>query len=196
MAEGTALEHLAAIVVEGLAAGKAVEIDGLGVFYPAAKSWFRFEPYTQPRVFVAYAKEDREPAVRLYDRLEQCGFRPWMDIRKLLPGQNWPRAIESAIEISDFFVACFSRTSAGKRSGFQAELRYALDCARRAPLDEIYMVPVRLDACRVPRAIRREIQYVDLFPDWEAGIQVLLNALEAEWQRRKTAREAAPDGLR
>jgi len=37
--------------------------------------------------------------------------------------------------------------------GFQAEIRYALDCARRIPLDEIFVVPVRLDACRVPRSI-------------------------------------------
>jgi len=182
---GSALEHLTAVVVKGLAAGKAVEIDGLGVFLPDTQRWFRFEPYTQPQVFIAYALEDREFATRLYNQLESSGFRPWMDTRKLLPGQNWPRAIENAIEISDFFVACFSRVSAKRRSGFQAELRYALDCARRAPLDEIFMVPVRLDDCRVPRAIQREIQYVDLFPDWDAGATVLMRAMEKEWKRRR-----------
>ena len=191
MTEDPSLQQLADVVLRGLAAGKAVEIDGLGVFHPAPDRWFRFEPYSGPMVFLAYAKEDREFAARLYEELEARGFRPWMDVRKLLPGQNWPRAIENAIEISDFFVACFSRTSVSKRSGFQAELRYALDCARRAPLDEIYMVPVRLDACRVPRAIQREIQYVDLFPDWDAGMQALVNAMEAERKRRKDAREIA-----
>ena len=112
------------------------------------------------------------------------GFNPWMDIRKLLPGQNWPRAIENAIEIADFFVACFSSTSVNKRGGFQAEIRYALDCARRAPLDDIFMVPVRLDACRVPRAIQREIQYLDLYPDWPKGVRRLAATLQTEWLRR------------
>jgi hypothetical protein len=187
VAEDSALKHLTAVVVNGLAAGKAVEIDGLGVFYPDAQSWFRFEPCTRPRVFIAYAKEDAASASRLYGALEALGFQPWMDARKLLPGQNWPRAIESAIEVSDFFVACFSHTSARKRGGFQAEIRYALDCARRAPLDEIFMVPVRLDACRVPPVIQREIQYVDLFPDWDAGVARLADTLRAEWRSRTAA---------
>ena len=187
MPEHSALEQFTAEVVNGLAAGKAVEIDGLGVFYPDAESWFRFEPCTRPQVFIAYAKEDAALATRLYAGIESLGFRPWMDTRKLLPGQNWPRAIESAIEVSDFFVACFSRTSAGKRGGFQAELRYALECARRAPLEDIFIVPVRLDACRVPRAIQREIQYLDLFPDWERGIARLAGTLRNEWLRRAAA---------
>jgi hypothetical protein len=33
--------------------------------------------------------------------LEAARFNAWMDVRKLLPGQNWPRAIESAGENSD-----------------------------------------------------------------------------------------------
>jgi hypothetical protein len=39
--------------------------------------------------------------------------------------------------------------------GFQAEIRYALDCARQLPPDEIFIVPVRLDGCPVPRSIQR-----------------------------------------
>ena len=97
-----------------------------------------------------------------------------MDVRRLLPGQNWPRAIESAIETSSFFVACFSTRSVNQWGGFQAEIRYALDCARRVPLDDIFVVPVRLDACRVPRSIQRELQYIDLFPDWERGVRRLV----------------------
>ena len=103
---------------------------------------------------------------------------------KLLPGQNWPRAIESAIETSDFFIACFSENSVGKRGGFQAEIRYALDCARRVPLDEIFLVPVRLDDCRVPRPIRNELQYIDLFPDWTLGVRRLIGLLLREAPRR------------
>ena len=169
--DSPALE-LAQIVVRALSRGAAVEIDGLGVFYPDAADGCRFEP-TLPQVFLAYVEEDRKTVEWLYGALEAEGFSPWIDVRKLLPGQNWPRAIEGAIESSDFFVACFSSRSVNKRGGFQAEIRYALDCARHVPLDEIFIVPVRLDCCSVPRVVQRELQYIDLFPDWDRGVRRL-----------------------
>jgi hypothetical protein len=174
---GVLAEQLANVVISGLAAGQTVEIDGLGTFYPDEANGFRFEPRRQAQVFIAYVIEDAAAAGLLCDALESEGFSVWMDVRKLLPGQNWPRAIESAIETSDFFVACFSTNSVNKRGGFQAEVRYALDCARRMPLDAIFVAPVRLDECRVPRSIQRELQYVDLFPDWPRGVRRLAQTL-------------------
>lgn len=168
--------ELAQIVVRALSRGTAVEIDGLGVFYPDAVNGCRFEPRL-PQVFLAYVEEDRQIAEWLYEALEADGFSPWMDVRKLLPGQNWPRSIEAAIENSDFFVACFSTRSVSKRGGFQAEIRYALDCARRLPLDETFVIPVRLDCCRVPRAVQSELQYIDIFPDAARGMRRLTAAL-------------------
>jgi TIR domain-containing protein len=176
-------EHLAQIVIRGVSAGREVEIDGLGTFYPDPRG-FRFEP-PPPRIFLAYGREDLETVSQLYDHLQACGFGPWMDVRRLLPGQNWPRAIENAIEGADFFMPCFSARSVGKKGGFQAELRYALDCARRIPLDNIYLVPVRLDDCKVPGVIQREFQYVDLFPDWSRGLFRLTTALRREMERRR-----------
>ena len=172
---------LGELVAHSVAAGKEVEIEPLGVFYPDSALGMRFEPRVAPQVFVAYVKEDQAAAEWLYDALSQKGFSPWMDVRKLLPGQNWPRAIENAIESSDFFVACYSSNSVRKRGGFQAEIRYALDCARRVPLDDIFVVPVRLDDCGVPRAVQREVQWVDLFPDRVRGLRRLVTAL-----RRRT----------
>jgi hypothetical protein len=162
-------KQVARIVMRGIAAGKTVEIDGLGVFHPHPTEGFRFEPRALPQVFIAYVKEEGATAARLYREFEAAGFSPWMDVQKLLAGQNWPRAIETAIDASDFFVACFSSKSVRKKGGFQAEIRYALDCARQVPLDEIFIVPVRLDECAVPRSIGHELQYIDLFPDRASG---------------------------
>ena len=180
-----ATRDVAQVVARGLAAGKIVEIDGLGIFYPDARLGLRFEPQSMPQVFLAYVKEDETRCARLYFELEAAGFSPWMDMRKLLPGQNWPRAIQSAIETSDFFVACFSSNSVSKHGEFQAEIRYALDCARRVPLDQIFIVPVRLDACDVPRAVQAEFQWIDLFPGWNRGVAVLKSMVRCEMSRRK-----------
>ena len=188
MADLGSAAQVANVVVRGLLAGKPVEIDGLGVFYPDAERFFRFEARCTPKVFIAYVVEDAWLAERLFDALEAAGLVPWMDRRKLLPGQNWPRAIENAIETSDFFIACFSERSVAKKGGFQAEIRYALDCARELPLDDIFMVPVRFGQCRVPRAIQRRYQYVDLLPDWQTGVEQLVGTLRKEVERRRRAR--------
>jgi hypothetical protein len=162
-----------------------VEIDGLGTFYSDARLGFPFRATGPPQIFLAYVKEDETQVARLYSVLEAAGFSPWIDVRKLLPGQNWPRAIQQAIETSDFFLACFSSHSVRKRGGFQAEIRYALDCARQVPLDQIFLVPVRHDACEVPRAVQAEFQWVDLFPDWSRGIAVLTAMIRCEIKKCK-----------
>jgi hypothetical protein len=178
-------EYLAQLVRRCLDEGKSVEIDGLGVFHRDSAGSYNFVPRSQPKVFLGYVEEDLALVDLLYENLEAHGFAPWLDRRKLLPGQNWPRAIEEAIETSDFFVACFSHLSVRKRGSFQSEIRYALDCAGRVPLDETYLIPVRLDDCRVPWRIRREIQYIDLFPDWGRGVRRILSVIEKQLRKRR-----------
>ncbi len=118
---------VAEVVRVCLEEGLPVEIDGIGVFRNAEDGGFVFIPETRPRIFLAYAAEDQHTVERLYDDLESLGFDPWMDRRKLLPGQNWPDSIRRTIEVSDYFLACFSESSVRKRGHFQAELRLALE---------------------------------------------------------------------
>ncbi len=163
-------EDLAGIICRSLQRSPAVEIDGLGVFARDSFGRISFRDGNLPRVFIAYAVEDSDVADKLYSCLEARGCSPWLDRRKLLPGQDWPRRIQDAIENSDFFIGCFSSISVSKRGGFQVEVRQALECARKIPLDDVFLIPARLNDCKVPQRIQREFQYVDLFPDWEAGI--------------------------
>ena len=172
-------EVVRAIIQEG----GVIDLDGLGRFVPGSNGHPRFVAETRPRIFIAYVEENRLEAVRLYRSFEDAGYDPWLDSKKLLPGQNWPRAIEEAIDTADFFVPCFSQLSVRKKGTFQAEIRYAMDCARRVPLDDTYLIPTRLDDCSVPRSITREIQYIDLFPDWDRGVKQVLSVLAK--QRRK-----------
>jgi len=173
-------ELFAHLVSEALKHGARVEIDGLGTFHRDSGNHYRFERKALPKVFIAYAHEDAAAAEKLFDAFTASGFDPWMDRRKLLPGQNWPRAIQYALETSDFVVTCFSTNSVTKKGGFQAEIRYALDCGSRIPLDEIYLIPVRLDECRVPARIQREVQWVDLFPNWKRGFQRVLKIMRSK----------------
>jgi TIR domain len=157
--------------------GASIEIDGLGSFKIDSSNRVIFEPTGRIRVFLAYAEEDGPDVKRLFTALQNAGFEPWMDKEKLLPGQNWPRAIERAIDLSEFFIGCFSRRSVAKRGHFQCELEYALNVASRVPSEEIFFLPVRLNNCEVPRDIANKVQHVDLFPDWERGVGELLKSM-------------------
>ena len=180
--------HVARILRRALEHGASVEIDGLGTFSPGSKHGFRFVAQTQPRVFIAYVQEDLAFAGKLYSVFEQNGFRPWLDKQRLLPGQNWPRAIETAIQTSDFFVACFSRRAISRRGSFHSELRYALFCAAKVPLDEIFLIPLRLDDCVVPKSISKQTQYLDLFPNWKGGVKRLIAVMKRQNELRRHKR--------
>jgi hypothetical protein len=171
--------------------GAPVVIDGVGAFWLNTESEVEFQPEPALRVFIAYASEDKEPAGRLYAALKRHGFAPWRDKEQLLPGQNWPRAIERAIGLSDFFIACVSKNSIVKRGYFRSELRFAIDLARRVRVNDVFVIPARLDKCRMPAVIGDETQYVDLFSDWERGIAKLIRAMRREANRRQQRLELA-----
>lgn len=179
--------RIARIIRQALKEGHTIDIEGFGKFRPADIG-FDFVPETRPRIFIAYVGEDLRKVRRLYRDLKKHGYQPWMDKENLLPGQNWPRSIERAIEVSDFFIACFSKRSVPKRGVFQSELRYALDCAARLPLDEIFVIPVRLDDCAPPERIARQLQHVDLFGNWSAGLAQLRRTIDEECARRRRQR--------
>lgn len=177
------IERVSSLIARALRSGKTVDVDGLGRFESGVDGKPEFIAQQAPQVFIAYVVEDFDLAKRVFDALRDAGCSPWLDKEKLLPGQNWPRAIERAIEIADAFVPCFSSRSIAKRGPFQAELRYALDCARRRPLDDSFVIPVRLEKCDVPRRIRDQVQYVDLFPDWQRGMRKLIRAVKHTGRR-------------
>lgn len=178
----TPREQILEIVRRALDRGRRVEIDGLGTFRSTRRGEervYELIPQTKPQVFVAYVEEDLALARRLREELAAAGCAPWLDKDELLPGQDWPRAIRRAVELSDAFVACFSRRSMVKHGQFHNELRWALECARLRPLEGMFLVPVRFETCAVPRRIAEQVQYVDLFPDWDAGMKKVVRALRA-----------------
>jgi hypothetical protein len=170
--------------------GQPVELEGLGVFFQDADTGMHFVANTAPRVFIAYAIEDLAAASRLYADLTAAGMSPWLDRHKLLPGQAWSKCIDRAIKNSDFFIACFSTISAVKKGQFPYEIRCALKWAERMPLDDEFLIPIRLDRCSVPRVISEQTQCLDMFPDWDRGLSQLIASIRAEMLARRTRRAA------
>lgn len=134
------------------------------------------------QVFLSYAREDRETVEILYQNLSAAGFKPWMDTRDILPGEVWMESIRSAIEHSDFFLACLSPNSVNKRGVLQREFKAALDTWQGMLESDIYFIPVKLADCTVPEGMRK-FQWVDLFES--DGFLRLEEALRKGSQQRR-----------
>lgn len=117
------------------------------------------------RVFLCHASQDKPVVRELYQRLLAEGWiDPWLDQEKLLPGQDWDLEIEKAVESADAVIACLSSRSVSKEGYIQKELRFVLDIALEKPEGAIFVIPLRLDECEVPRRLR-SWQYADYFPE-------------------------------
>jgi len=139
------------------------------------------------RVFLCHASQDKPVVRELYQRLNAEGWiDPWLDEEKLLPGQDWDLEIEKAVEVADVVVVCLSASSVTKEGYIQKELRFVLDVSDEKPEEMIFVVPIRLDDCRVPRRLKKW-QYVDYFPlgrrDW--AYQRLLRTLIIHFKEKK-----------
>lgn len=114
------------------------------------------------RVFVSYAKEDRNLALKYYDLLAQEGVSPWMDKKHLLPGQNWEAEIEKAFSNANVVVLLLSKQSVSKRGFFQREANDAIERLKYKQPTDVYVIPLLLEPCEVPSNITKRLQYVDL----------------------------------
>ncbi len=141
--------------------------------------------------FLSYAKEDAATASYLYQELTAAGVDVWFDSENLRPGVKWKSEIRKAIRKSRYFIALISSTSIAKKGFVQREVRDALEVFREFPENETYLIPVRLDACEVPFDELAELQWVDLFPEWESGRDKLLRLFGAT--DRKLALESIVD---
>lgn len=131
------------------------------------------------KVFISYAREDIDYAKRLFNDLRKASFEPWLDCESLLPGQRWEPAIEQAMRESRYFLALMSSRSSAKRGFVQKELSKALDLLEQLPEKDIFLIPARLDDCEPSHSALRGVQWVDLFPSWETGLERILRALKA-----------------
>jgi TIR domain len=133
-------------------------------------------------VFISYAREDAELAIRLYNDLKRAGIQVWLDKVSLLPGQRWEVSIRETIKTSRYFIPLISVNSVKKVGYVQREVRMALDILDEYPESEIYMIPVRLDKSEPDHPKLRELHWVDMFPDWHDGLNKILLSVKVDSQ--------------
>lgn len=115
------------------------------------------------KVFLSYASQDGPAVQELYTALRtETWIDPWVDRAKILPGADWRLVIEKAVEEADVVIVCLSTQSLTKEGFVQQELRYATRIAEEKPEQTVFLIPLRLDNCIIPRWFRH-IQWIDYF---------------------------------
>lgn len=132
--------------------------------------------------FISYAHEDIEAARRLTNDLKRSGLKVWLDKESLLPGQKWEIALRAAIKDSRYFVPLISSTSVKKKGYVQRELKLALDTLEEFPESQTYIIPARLDDCEPSHHRLKELHWVDMFPNWNDGLNKILLSVKADSQ--------------
>ncbi len=110
-----------------------------------------------------------------------------MDWDHLVPGTPWKQAIQQAIHHGHFFIACFSKEyNTRDKTYMNEELSIAIENLRQKPVDRIWFIPVKLNECEIPDIkigegeTLQDLQYVNLYEDWETGIQQILNFMPSK----------------
>jgi predicted GIY-YIG superfamily endonuclease len=129
------------------------------------------------RPFISYAREDQAAAVRLYGDLKAAGIEPWLDLAELLPGHEWKPAIRRAMRAASHIIVLLSLNSVDKTGFVQNETREALELAESQPPGQIFLIPARIDATTPKYERLQDLHWVDLFPDYHAGLSKIVAAL-------------------
>jgi hypothetical protein len=150
------------------------------------------EPKRPIKVFLSYASQDKPLVRELSRRLVGEGWiDPWQDEKKLLPGQDWRVKIEEAVEEADVVIIVLSQNSVSKEGHVQKELRYAREIALEKPEDTIFLIPLRLEECEVPRGLRF-YQWVDYFGERKNdGYASLVESLQLRYEQKLKQEEEA-----
>jgi hypothetical protein len=133
------------------------------------------------QVLLCHASADKPAVSALYNRLvNYIWIRAWLDAEDLIAGQDWQLEIPKAVRQSDVVLVCLSVNSINKAGYVQKEIKYALDVADEKPEGAIYLIPLRLEDCIVPKRLGKP-HWVDYFK--EDGFAKLLKALSFQAEK-------------
>jgi hypothetical protein len=127
--------------------------------------------------FLIHAHADREAVHKLYQRMVADGLNVWLDAERLQPGQDWQKEIRDALLKCDVVIVCLSGRFDKKHGYRHEELKLALEKANFLPDDEVFIIPVRLEKCDMPEALRH-LHRVDLFK--AGGYKKLVRSLKGD----------------
>lgn len=124
---------------------------------------------SETKVFISYARGDKQWAVWLAERLVKHGFRIWTDATSVPTGESFIAELNRTIEKSDVVLALLSPNYF--RSPW-CQQETAAAAASRVPI-----IPVLVEPCEV-QGFLRNYNWADLTSDRDSGLLAVIQAAE------------------
>jgi hypothetical protein len=132
------------------------------------------EPPHKAGAFLSYSWEDKSQVMKIYHLLKSLGAELWIDRQEIRGGAEWELSIREQMRESQRVVIFLSSHSIRKAGFAWAEIRMAVRIAEQQPEGTPFIIPVKLDKCRLPELLSRW-DCIDLFEP--EGHQKLMGAL-------------------
>lgn len=104
------------------------------------------------RIFISYARVDKDFVLRFAKDLRAAGAAIWVDQLDIPPGAPWDSAVEAALKDCPVFLIVLSPRSVASQNVLD-EVHFALGKAKK-------ILPVMYEACELPMRLAR-LQYID-----------------------------------
>ena len=137
----------------------------------------------EAHIFISYARQDSEFALRLASDLRSEGVEIWLDQLDIPPGVRWDRAIEQSLRTCDRLLIILSPASVASENVMD-EVAFAFG-------QEKQIVPVLHRRCEIPLRLLR-LQYIDFTSDYDQGLTELLEELQGAEAPEMTEAVAPP----
>lgn len=125
-------------------------------------------------VFISYARDDLDFALKLATQLKERDVPLWFDQWNILPGTYWEPALRKAVDECTHLLIVLSPAAIKSSRVVPVELRRALDEGKP-------IVPVLYQACQIPRQLQ-SFPYIDYTAGGTADdfcLSQIVRALEA-----------------
>lgn len=155
-------------------------------------------------VFLSYASQDADAALRIADALRTAGIEVWLDQSELRGGDAWDRQIRDLIRECRLFVPLISANTEARDEGyFRREWKLAVERTHDMSERKAFLVPVVIDdtpqrGASVPDKFR-EVQWTSLpagerSPEFITRISRLLSPDPAEAETAPPSPRASSGG--
>jgi hypothetical protein len=129
--------------------------------------------YRSSSVFLSYSRKDGQWVNHLCTALAQRGIAVWID-RNIEGGLRWECDIQSGLENCRVLVAILSPRV--------VESSYIVKEVKRAWALQKPVIAILMEPCNLPPSLQSlaSVQYVDLWGDFRAGLDRLLQSLASK----------------
>jgi len=126
-------------------------------------------------IFISHSHQDAAVARDIAEALEHAGLKPWIDQCEIKPGDSLIGKMDQGLSEASYVLLLLSREA---NASHWVRREWMSGLANR----QIVLVPLLLDNSSVP-AILRDIVYIDLRQDRQAGIERIVEFFQLEQRR-------------